>query len=847
MSLLDQHDGKWKVTDRLALWESEGPLLTDELLDRFAGLAVEVLLEGDPKLELPKDKRFAAAIYGHERKYSRQIRESIAETLALVGGRSSVLKTCTGEGLSIARRVVGELLHEADARQWASLDDVLPLLAEASPEAFLDAAAAASERSDGPFVEVFAEEGDMFSGGTFMTGLLWGLEALAWSEEYLTRVCLILANLAAVDPGGQWANRPINSLRDILLPWLPQTVANMETRHGAVRAVVREQPMVGWELVLKLLPQAHSSSSGTHRPRWQEFIPEEWESGVTKEERRKAEGNYADLALELAGNDPQRLIELIPYYFDIHPDSSRFGENLRSCLQSEEILALPEELRLALWMALTNKTSNHRKYADSEAWAVPEEALQELDEVADKIKPMEPEIRHRRLFAGREFELYEAKGDWEDQSARLLEHKMEAIQEILARSGFSGLQAFWRSVEAPNEVGHACGSDDSLSLDGEVLPATLASGVEADRRFAFSYVWRRFHRGEWEWVDSIDRTAWSIEAKAGFLSILPFVNEVWTRVETELREHESEYWKQTRVHPESGHLERMDFALGKLIEYSRPDAVIHCLWMGKLWTEPFLELGLRALETLDQKQHRIDPFTVQEAFKHLQADASVDAGRLAATEYKFLRLLERPGEARPRTLYRQLAEHPGFFCEVIRTVYRSKNEVSRSETDDAKVNGAAKTMAEQAYHLLRGWNYPPGRMRDGSFNGERLKEWVAEVKGDCLASGHWEVASHQIGEVLYFAPQDESGLWPEAVCELLDSKEDPEFRRGLSIRIFNSRGAQWFSGGEREIELAEKWERVARSARDKVYPRLEETLRSLAKTYREDAKRSVVQYQHRFD
>lgn len=852
MNILEQHNGQWKVTDRLTLWESVGPLLRDDLLDNFAKLAVQVLPEIDPKLELETDQRFAAELFGRKRTYSKRIRKGVAETLALLGAKSEALKTCTiGKPESVAYNVVNKLLRESCPACWASLNDILPLLAEASPDAFLDSTLEASEKVDEPFSKVFAEEGDVFYGGSFMTGLLWALESLAWSDDYLIRVCNILANLAAVDPGGHFSNRPANSLRGILLPWFPQTTASINRRHDAVQSIAWEHPEVAWKLILRLLPDRHSVGHHSHRPKWQNFIPEDWKDGTTNGQRWLDEGFYADLALELAGNDPVKLAELLPFYFYIHPRFSNFTEDYQKRLLSAEVLNLPEEQRLALWMEIAKKTSNHRKYADSKAWQVPEEMLEQLDQVADQLKPQEPEVRHRRLFSGRDFDLYDEKGNWDEQHQRLLEKRIEALKEIEQEGGTAALKRFWRAVESPHEVGNACGAEDALAKDEAFLPALLESESNADYRFAVAYVWRRFHAKSWEWIDGMDRSQWSVKAKAEFFAQLPSENEVWQHAESELGADKAEYWKRARIHPYPDRLDGFDHAISQLLANGRADVAIQCFWLGKLWTGPYPELALQALEQFDPRSNRIDAHAIQEVFKHLQ-EVGIDENRLAAMEVKFLALLDRhKGDARPRTLFHRLAERPKFFCEVIRAIYRSKDEVSEDEEQDqiepSAVDEAKASMARNAYQLLTDWDYPPGSQRDGGFNADQLRDWVAAVKESCVASGHWEVASHQIGEVLYYAPKDENKLWIDPVCDFLNSKEDPEFRRGLHIRIFNSRGVHGFSGGKKEIELAEKWERIAARAEAKGYGRLGSTLRGLGKTYREDAKRMVAEHQHRFD
>lgn len=837
-------NGRWKFTSRFEPWIYLGHLIGPDTLERFERLSIEVLSEADPELGLPKDKRFAASVYGKERRYSRLLRHGMAETLALLGAHGDTLKNCPdGRSEIVAQRVVNKLLEGADSARWASLNDVLPLLAEASPEAFLRAIGGASEKRDQPFSGVFAEEVGGVGGRTYSSGLLWALESLAWSNDYLIRVCGILANLAAVDPGGNYSNRPSNSLVTILLPWLPQTCAGEERRHAAVKSIVREQPKVAWTLIIHLLPRHHGTSSSAHKPKWRDYIPADWRDGVIYAQQWADEACYATLALELAGHDVERLSELVNYYFLL---DLPFRQAYRERLTSEKILQLPENQRLQLWTALTNCTSTHRKYAESDVWTQPEEALQKLDTVAEMLRPIEPEVRHRRLFSGRDFDLYDENGNWDEQRIKLLNKRIKAIREIIERGGFDNLLQFSRSVESPQDVGGAFGSEPELSDDAQVLPVLLESSNQTDISFATSYIWNRFRTKLWDWVDELDRSKWGIDAKVKFFSVLPFVNDAWERVAKEFGKDEDEYWKRTRVHPDRDQLERIGYAIDKLVANGRSDAAIQCFWLGGLKGGLYSELGLRTLEKFGNGNH-VDAHAIGELFNYLQTDLNVDENRLAVMEVKFLELLDRFGNARPTTLFRHLAERPDFFCEVIRLLYRSKNEVGEAPGEKIEPDKTKEQIARRAYRLLGDWDYPPGRIINGDFDPERLISWMEAVKAKCIESGHWKVASHHIGEILFYAPREEDGLWVEAVCELLDSKEDVEFRRGLYIKIVNSRDAYFFSGGQQEIELADKWGKVATLAENKGFARLGGILRDLEKSYRKEATRSVTQHRQDFD
>ena len=203
-------------------------------------MAVAVLGERNPKFDLPKEQRFAASIYGNQLNHSALLREGLAETLALVGSKSTALPSCSqGKAEATAILAVRRLLSEASWDRWASLDSHLPLLAEAAPDEFLDAVESVLVDLDQtPFHEIFSQEGGGVIGGwNYMTGLLWALETLAWNPDYLSRVAIILADIASIDPGGNWANRPANSLADIFLPWHVQTTAPFEKRKVAIETV----------------------------------------------------------------------------------------------------------------------------------------------------------------------------------------------------------------------------------------------------------------------------------------------------------------------------------------------------------------------------------------------------------------------------------------------------------------------------------------------------------------------------------------------------------------------------------------------------------------------------------
>ena len=441
-----QKDGKWKITDRLAAWRETGPRIFDNYLDRFQRLAIRVFREKDPQFELAPKDRFMARSRGKTLHHSSILRNGLAETLALLGSFPKFLTSASqGKAETTAILTVREILKEADWIVWASIHDHLPMFAEAAPGEFLSAVENALAKTPSPFSEVFAQEAAGIMGRNYMTGLLWALETLAWSPDYLTRVVVLLGQLAAIDPGGNWANRPANSLADILLPWHPQTLADIPKRISAVRILVNEEPQVGWKLLLALLPQAHSVTSGTRKPTWREFIPKDWNDTITNKDYWDQVIGYADIAVEIATKNRTRLIELIDR-IPVIPDPSH--TRLLSHLESKEIANLSESDRQPIWEGLVKLAAVHRQYSDAE-WAMDSDSVSKIEQIAKRLEPQSPSARHHRLFSGLDFELYEEKGEWEAQERKLDLRRQDAVKEILRDSSIQGLIDFARSVSQP--------------------------------------------------------------------------------------------------------------------------------------------------------------------------------------------------------------------------------------------------------------------------------------------------------------------------------------------------------------------------------------------------------------
>jgi hypothetical protein len=833
---LTQRDGIWKVVARYEGWYALGPKLFDEHLTRLRTAAVSVLRERDPRFDLPSEERYAAQVHGKVLAHSQLLRNGLAESLALLGSHPRALTSCSfGRAELTAALSVRDILASADWLLWASLNDLLPLLAEAAPGEFLDAAERALLDTPSPFAALFAQESSGIMGANYMTGLLWALETLAWDAEQLTRVVMILGELAGKDPGGNWGNRPSNSLTTILLPWLPQTCASPERRAAAVATLLAELPSVAWRLLLDLLPRSHSSSFESRKPAWREIIPDDWTKGVTHRQYWDQIALYAEMAIKAAKADLSRLVDLIERLDDLRGSA---GEQLLAYLESASVASLPESDRLPLWVALSDLVAKHRRFSDAD-WALPPATVDRLAMVAQRLAPNSPALSHQRLFSERDFDLYTSDESYDDQQVRLDTQRQVAVQEVFATGGVQPTLEFARAVQSPWRVGIAFGIGVSGDTGQVILPGLLETTDKSLAQFTGGFVWGRFRAQGWPWVDGIDTSRWTPAQTGQFLAYLPFTPETWQRAARLLGALESQYWTKTSANsyePTSG----LELAVDRLIEHGRPHAAIRCLQVMRYRKQPFDSVrAVRALLAAvgsSGTASATDGHEIAEVIKTLQNDPRTNAEDLFRVEWAYLPLLDGHRGAFPTLLERRLADDPHFFCEVIRLVFKSRNAADASD----KPTEQAKSVAANAYRLLSHWRTPPGSRQDGTYDGEALGIWLNEVSRICIETGHVEVAMTIVGHVLSHVAADPEGLWiHRSAATALNARDAEDMRDGFVTELFNRRGVHGFSAGQEEKELAARFRSQAEAVESNGFHRLAVTMRKLATSYDRDAEREA--------
>lgn len=829
--------GAWGLVAIEEAWRFAGPQMTRADFEALERLIQEVLAAIDPALELPPGERWAAAVHGRIRIHSSDLRRGLAATLAVCGGLGAS-QSVSGVGAlgDWAAGVIARLLRRADEDAsgdlWASLSDVLPLLAEAAPTVFLEAVQrGTTERSEPLFLKLFADrEDDALSVSSPHTGLLWALEALARSSDHASQAIKSLARLAEIDPGGRLSNRPLESLVQIFLPWFPQTALSADSRLAVLDMLIRDHPQVAWELMLQLLPKAHEHAMPTHKPQFRQ-----WSTGdpsVSTQEFWTVSSEIAARLITAADAVTVRWAELIPQLPSFPPPVLDTAlEHLHALAEHSDT-----EVREAIWQALDELTRRHRSFRDAK-WALPEEVLERLSASAEEFRPDDPIEQVIWLFDEHFPDLPSGYGDYAARSAELQDLRLDALQRIFDARAVSGVERLARSAKLPNFVGAAAAGVGSAELDALAL-AHLDDKELPLVDFAVAYVSKRSQDDDAWFEKALATTADRPVAQARVFLCRPASPELWEKVAASGGETEEAYWADFQPYG-LGAFAFVNEAAERLLAFGHAAKAIDLLSLyvrgseshisGRLIAEALN--ALLALEPDEVTASRLQHYDLEALLDYVRR-SDVDEEALGLLEWRFLPALSF--DARSPTLERRLSREPAFFLEVLSFAYRPRD-------GEPAQHDVPENVARNAYRLLDEWSLLPGTKEPGDPpDPVELRRWIEEARELAREAHRREVADVTIGKLFAHSQSGPDEPWPpEAVRDAMERIASPELEDGFRVEIMNMRGTTtraFDAGGEQERALAEKYRAQAGAIRDS-WPRTAAALASVAESYEWEARR----------
>lgn len=843
-----RHGNLWSLVSPLDAWYVLGPLVSQADIERFAETVSLVMSVEDPALSLDPEQRWAAGVYGKSWPHSRAIREGLAQSLVLIAvhGVNAGIQTSDRPADLVYRAIYALLGQHPGWKRWYSVAHLLPLLAEAAPEAFLRALEGELQDQEPEIAKLFGKED--FTGGSVHPNLLWALEGLAWYPPYLSRTSLALGRLAELDPGGKLANRPQRSLREIYLLWRPETAATLNQRLEALDRLIQAFPTIGWQLLLDLLPKGHDMASPTYTPRWRECPRIE---PVSYQEHHTAALAVAERAVAQAQHDPVRLSSLVsrPYAFG---DQSL--EWLKAKLRAFARDCSDLAARQQVWTTLSGMIRQNRMFPAAE-WVVEPSQLEDFQQIATALQPPEAAAEVEWLFNDDFPDLPEVSpDDFPALENRLAELRAQAVTRVIAEGGTPGLIALAEKVKRPDFLGQF--AVDRLSaneLATQFMTETLGAESWGAQICGMGFV-RRLHQSRgYGWAEVMLNAAnWSDLSVVNFLLALPFERAAWVLVEGRTEALKERYWSTVRAFPFPHHTEAdLSHAVGELIRFRRGFVALQFAFhartrLSKEILVQVLDAVATQLNQTPEGASRQTPHQIEKVLDELRSLQAAE-DELIRLEWLFLPLINRGFSAHVPTLHAALVRNPELFALAIRSLYRPRQAEADLEPQPPSIADQAR--ASHAFHLLTTCRTIPGTSADRTVDSAALAGWVKAARQLCVESGHGEIADQHIGKLLASSPADpDDGHWPHrAVRDLVEQSNSSDLEEGLSTGVINNRGItsrKLDEGGRQERALAQKY-RADADALAFSWPRTSTVLAGLADRYERDARSYDVEVEQR--
>jgi hypothetical protein len=729
-----------------------------------------------------------------------------------------------------SQKAVRKLLEDADEKRWWSLSNDFCLLAEASPEALLDALEQALRADSRSIMALFRSDEGFIHRIEYLAELMWAVEILAWNPDYLGRAALILAQLAELDPGGSFSNRPDATLRTIFLPRSPRTFASMAERMEVVDAVMSKHPSVGWKLLVALAPRVHPIIEPSAFPTWRDF------SAETAARPSSLSENHREIGARMvtkAGTDLKRWSDMFDHWNGFDAEWRKSAEDALSGV----IDAASPEQRVAFREMLRRLIGKHEQFPQAD-WTLKADALAPLKTLYERLEPTDPIVRHGWLFGAPDYK-FRSDRNWHEMQKEAEEARHAAADQILATASPEAIIAMAKKVRNPRLLGDAVAAAAvSDETKDDILERALPdSGMEEFVRGMLSTL--RLSRGESWLLDRLEKGAERNEDPDLLARLAVQLNPErrnWDAIERAGADIATRYWKRMNAFASDSKADP-DYVIEKLLAVDSGRAAM--TWIAANPTMPvpasLVASVLRHPSTIngggiqdgDMFQHE-----ATELFKRLDADASFSKLETAGLEWTYYRLLEH-GLRPAKCLEEAIAADPSFFVRLLADAYRAEGEEQPPEFSESE-----RKIARQAFHVLKGWSKVPGIKEDGEIDAEALGSWVEEVLRLARDKRRTAVAECKIGAILSKAPSKEGVPWPpEAVQRIIEHVGSKELENGFFVAEQNKHGStvrRTTEGGSIERDIASRYRSLAKVA-GIASVRTRALLNMLAESYQREA------------
>jgi len=830
----------WFIQSPYDIWYWLGRKVTSSDLKNLKTIALTVLGSDNPVLDLDLSKRWLAELYEKIPPYSNKIRKGIASSLLIIAVFGQEFKiNMPMSAQSYVDSIVLQLLDDADGRRWCSLNDIIPILAEASPTVFLNSIEKSLESSPSTIIDIFPEKDDQMHPSDTHTGLLWGLEILAWNPDYLGRVALIFVELSKKDPGGVYVNRPYNSLKNIFLLWYPHTYASLESRIKVLDIILKRDPDIGWDLLIDLISKINGVSDHSPKPRWRRYDIES-EPPVSRQE---FETSITYIVERIFAEVNESGIRWSQIFSNIHKLPPTIRDDIYSKVRDIKNLGIQDQL--VLWNSIRAILASHRSHPTAH-WVFSEDEISKIEELYVFFTPKDRLASIQWLFDSPSPNLPKGKLYTKDYKTYLTNERTEAIKSLIKEKGNEGLIELIASSKSPQSIGETC-SEINVSFGDQEIFSFLDSENKSLRVFAQTDIQIKSNKQGAEWIkNSISISIsdnWAPSKILDLLIVLPENGQTWELITKYTDKIQKDYWERCNGTFYNLSSSEREIGINQLISVGRLNTAITIVSISDRDLPPLLIIELleqRLKSPLNEEFDReeISSYHIIELFKWLDSFVTIKPEiipKMISLEFAYLTILcdiysDRP----PKYLFQAVSVDPKMFANLIEIVFKPEDSI----LEETQLSQTEQNYIVAAYELLQNFDLIPGINEHNDIDISILRSWIESTRSLCNTKKRSKIGDKYIGRLLGSTPYKDKSSWPpKEICCIIEENSNSSMREGFVEKVLNQRDAttrDLIEGGIQERELIESFSNYSRQL-SRSYPRTSGLIEKIVSFYRDDA------------
>ena len=812
----------WRLKSPMDVMSYASVYITDGDLVELKEICRLLIADDDPDAE-DKVTSDEWRMWQFKQQFSSDVKKGTYQSLILLSLINDENRNIWVDGL------VRELLDNWTLQRFLSNRTYFTLLAEASPEAFLEFL----EKTGKDIYDVIFTPQKSNMGLTgwniYYTEILFALEMLAWDEDYIYRITSLLLRFSAYRNESNYVNKPANSLSEIFRFQLPQTFAKFENKMEVLTSFSSSFKTQICELCFRILDSLGPGTfSQTQFYKWRHFSAH-------------SSPKYVSISVDDVEAVTKLLLNCTSFSEDDICKLLKLSTKEWMCYCRTEILnAITEKKDTfcesdVIEHALRDELTHHLSIPEA-AWALSEEELEPYKKLLSDIESKDIVMKYRWMFEDMFLRLPQKKEmDYKEEYRMKQEIRNKAVEEILSERGKKGLWELVHVVKCPSSVVNSMIQLYGDGLLGDVYGKFCEKIV--DIKFLQTFFQNLFfQKGEDNYVRIIaDVRAYGNTCLSACL-YAPGYNEKLAAIASGCgKEIEVLYWQNIKVAyvKVSNPIQIID----KLVWVNRFDEALELIYHNKNSNQipDILKIDvIKALIFNGQQDFisRIDWYYVDSVIKDLdESDDPEIIQALVQIEFFAYRAFEHRRNINELRLIKELMNKPEMLMELMVMAYRSDDRNEEEEVSESEMNNR-KVMARCSFHILYNLSCCPGVDNYGNVDSNVLRMYIYRLYELSVEHHRTQVVDMVVGNLLGNLPRNDS--YPQTILgEIVEELKSDSVDEHVRIKIFNSRGVTtraFAEGGNQERSLAA----LFKSYRDKVkfkYPRLAKIFTNLMQEY----------------